>query len=46
MKNIAAQVFKKEHVQRCVILGVNIDKDHYPYSSLLVFMANEYDEAE
>lgn len=41
MKNIASQVFKKEHVQRCVILGLNIDKDHYPYSSLLVFMADE-----
>jgi hypothetical protein len=41
MRNIAAQVFNNEHVQRCVIMGVNVDKNHYPYSSLLVFTANQ-----
>jgi len=45
MQNIAAQVFNNEHVQRCVIMGVNVDKDHYPYSSLLVFSAGDRNEA-
>jgi hypothetical protein len=41
MQNIAAQIFENPHVQRCVILGLNIDKEHYPYSSLTVFFAGE-----
>lgn len=39
MQNIASQIFDENpHVQRCVILGVNIDKKHYPYSTLMVFL--------
>lgn len=45
MANIASQVFNNKHVQRCVIMGVNIDKNHYPYSSLLVFTAGDSKEA-
>ncbi len=41
MKNIAGQMFKNAHVQRCVILGVNIDEGHYPYSTLAIFLRGE-----
>jgi len=37
MENIAAQVFESPHVQRCLVLGMDIDEGHYPYSSLMVF---------
>lgn len=37
MRNIAGQIFQNTHVQRCVILGVNIDEAHYPYSTLAIF---------
>ncbi len=37
MSDIAAQVFEHAHVKRCVILGVNIDRMDYPYSTLIVF---------
>ena len=41
MKNIASQMFQNAHVQRCVILGVNIDAAHYPYSTLAIFYRGE-----
>ncbi len=34
MGNVAAQVFARSHAQRCLIVGINIDKEHYPYSVL------------
>lgn len=37
MENIAAQAFETSHVQRCLVLGVDIDEGHYPYSTLMVF---------
>lgn len=37
MENIAAQTFANSHVKRCLILGVNIDKDQYPYSIIAVY---------
>jgi hypothetical protein len=41
MRNIAGQIFQNAHVQRCVILGVNIDEAHYPYSTLAIFYRDE-----
>ena len=41
MRNIAGQIFQNVHVQKCVILGVNIDKAHYPYSTLAIFYRSE-----
>jgi hypothetical protein len=41
MRNIAGQIFQNAHVQRCVILGVNIDEAHYPYSTLAIFYRGE-----
>jgi hypothetical protein len=41
MDNIASRIFDNPHVQRCLILGINIDKEHYPYSTLAVFFRNE-----
>ena len=37
MENIAAQIFSSSHADRCLIIGVNIDKDQYPYSILGVY---------
>jgi hypothetical protein len=37
-ENIAAQAFKTAHVQRCLVVGMDIDEGHYPYSSLMVFL--------
>jgi hypothetical protein len=37
MRDIAEQVFVSAHIKRCVILGVNIDRADYPYSTLAVF---------
>jgi hypothetical protein len=37
MENIAAQAFGTPHVQRCLVLAVDIDDGHYPYSTLAVF---------
>ena len=38
MENIAGQVFETPHVQRCLVLGMDIDEGHYPYSTLAVFV--------
>jgi hypothetical protein len=38
MKSMADQAFDgHEHVQKCLVLGVNLDKMHYPYSSIAVY---------
>lgn len=37
MENIAAGIFESSHVDRCLIIAINIDKKHYPYSSIAVF---------
>lgn len=37
MENVAAEVFEGSHVERCLVLGINIDKMHYPYSLIAVF---------
>ena len=37
MENIAAQAFESPHVQRCLVVAMNIDEVHYPYSTLAVF---------
>lgn len=34
IRNIASQVFNESHVQRCIIIGINIDQKHYPYSTM------------
>ena len=37
MENLAGMMFEETHVARCLIIGVNIDKLHYPYSIFAVF---------
>jgi hypothetical protein len=37
MENIAGEVFEKSHTKRCLVIGINIDKMHYPYSLLAVY---------
>jgi hypothetical protein len=41
IRNISNQIFAHGHVQRCLILGVDIDEEHYPYSTLQVFSRSE-----
>lgn len=36
-ENVAAEVFENSHVERCLVIGINIDKMHYPYSLIAVF---------
>jgi hypothetical protein len=37
MQQIAGQTFDTAHVERCLVIAVNIDRDDYPYSTLMVF---------
>jgi hypothetical protein len=37
MENVAAEVFESSHVERCLAIGINIDKMHYPYSLIAVY---------
>lgn len=38
MESMAGQAFVgHQHVNRCLVLGMNLDKKHYPYSSLAIF---------
>jgi hypothetical protein len=37
MENIAGQVFNRLHISRCVVIGLNIDQEHYPYSTFQLF---------
>lgn len=39
MENVAAGVFESSHVNRCLVIGINIDKLHYPYSLIAVFFS-------
>jgi hypothetical protein len=41
MKNIADQIFENDHVNKCAILGINVDEEDYPYSSVAVYFAEE-----
>ena len=47
MEDVAAGVFESSHVERCLVIGINIDKMHYPYSLVAVyFRAKENDDPE
>jgi hypothetical protein len=37
MENVAGEVFEKSHTKRCLVIGINIDKMHYPYSLVSVY---------
>lgn len=37
MENVASQVFEASHLERCLVIGINIDKMHYPYSLIGVY---------
>ena len=45
MENVAAGVFESSHVERCLVIGINIDKSHYPYSLIGVFFKGKEDGA-
>lgn len=44
MENIASQIFAESHVDRCLIIGINIDKMHYPYSLIAVYFRSNQSE--
>jgi hypothetical protein len=41
MRNIASQVFTNRHVERCLVLALNSDKESYPYATLTAFFSGE-----
>ena len=41
MSNLASHAFENTHVQRCLIMAVNIDRNQYPYSTLGVFFRGQ-----
>ncbi len=43
VENVAAGVFGSSHVERCLVIGINIDKMHYPYSLIAVFFKGNVD---
>jgi len=42
MNNIAGEVFEKSHTKRCLVIGINIDKMHYPYSLIAVYFNEKW----
>ncbi|MDX8398624.1 MAG: hypothetical protein R8K20_00060, partial [Gallionellaceae bacterium] len=46
MENIAAQVFDKSQAERCLVIGINIDKMHYPYTIIAVYFRNHDEDLE
>lgn len=47
IENIASEIFATSHVERCLVIGINIDKMHYPYSLLSVyFRSNQFGELQ
>jgi hypothetical protein len=44
MQSIASQTFDHAHVAKCLVVAVNIDKEHSPYSTLGVFSRNDVPE--
>ncbi len=43
MENVAAEIFESSHVERCLVIGINIDKMHYPYSLITIFFKGNMD---
>lgn len=41
IESIAAQIFEDSHVERCLVIAINIDRAHYPYSLISVFFRGE-----
>lgn len=37
MENVAADTLASSHVDRCLVIAINIDQNHYPYSLISVF---------
>jgi len=40
MENVASEIFARSHTERCLIIGINVDKMHYPYSLIAVYFRN------
>lgn len=45
MENVAADTLGSLHVERCLIIAINIDEGHYPYSLISVFNKRTSDSA-
>jgi hypothetical protein len=46
MRTIASQIFVNPNIEKCLVIGVDIDKRGYPYSTLAVFFAGEGPKGE
>jgi len=41
MHELSSQAFEQEHIQRCLVIGINIDSSIHPYSTLICFFRND-----
>lgn len=41
MHDLSSQTFEQEHIQKCLVIGVNIDRPVHPYSTLICFFRND-----
>jgi hypothetical protein len=37
IEDLALRTFDESHVELCLIFGVNVDQNHYPYSAVTLF---------
>lgn len=41
MQGLSSKAFEEEHIQRCLVIGINIDRPIHPYSTLVCFFRND-----
>lgn len=41
MYHLATQAFEQKHIQKCLVIGMNIDNSKGPYSTLICFFRND-----
>jgi hypothetical protein len=46
MENVASGVFESSHCTRCLVIGVNVDKEQYPYSLVAVYFQSDVSHSE
>lgn len=41
MYDLASQTFEQKHIQKCLVIGINIDNSNQPYSTLICFFRDD-----
>ena len=41
MHDLASQTFEQKHIQKCLVIGINIDNSNRPYSTLICFFRDD-----